>query len=250
VSEAALPPPIPPAALVLQDAPGAKAAKTCGILSIVFAITCVGFPLAAILGIVALMKQASAKRLAREAPGTYRTPPSGAMAMALVGLVLAGLSIPTLGIGAAVAIPAFVTYRDKARATVLRQNLQTVLTRAEQLLLENGNQSAEQLAQALLGDPALASLQNPFAPKAVALEVAQIPTRNGTLALWPAMEEGSDGMVQTKLLLVANYTEHGEMQQLAEELPIASLPAPEAPVPEEFPALPLLEEVPQETPVP
>lgn len=250
MSEAVLPPPIPPEALVLQDAPGAMTAKACGIFSIVFAITCVGFPLAAILGIVALVKQAGAKRLAREAPGTYRTPPSGAMAMALVGLVLAGLSVPTLGIGAAVAIPAFVTYRDKARATVLRQNLQTVRTRAEELLLENGNQSADQLAQALLSDPALASLQNPFDPKAAALETAQIPTQNGTLALWPAQEEGPDGMVQTKLLLVANYTEHGEMQQLAEELPTASIPAPEAPVPEAFPALPLLEEVPQETPVP
>lgn len=250
MSEASLPPPIPPEALKLQDAPGAKAAKTCGILSIVFAITCVGFPLAAILGIVALVKQGSAKRLAREAPGTYRTPPAGAMALALVGLVLAGLSVPTLGIGAAVAIPAFVTYRDKARATVLQQNLQTVKTQAEQLLLENGNQSADQLAQALLSDPALASLQNPFDPKAAALEIAQIPAQHGTLALWPATEEGSDGTIRTKLRMVASYPERGEVKQFTEELPVASVQAPEAPVPEAFPALPLLEETPQETPVP
>lgn len=246
MSEAALPPPIPPEALVLQDAPGAKAAKTCSILSIVFAITCVGFPLAAILGIVALVKQTSAKRLAREAPGTYRTPPSGAMAMALVGLVLAGLSVPTLGIGAAIAIPAFVTYRNKARATVLQQNLQTVLTRAEQLLLENGNQPAEQLAQALLSDPALASLQNPFDPKATAMEMAETPSQHGTLALWPATEEGPDGTTQTKLLLVATYPEAREVKQLTETLPVSSTQPPEAPPLEKFPTLPLLEEAPQE----
>ena len=248
MSEASLPPPIPPHALKLQDAPGAKAAKTCGILSIVFAITCVGFPLAAILGIVALVKQSSAKGLAREAPETYRTPSSGTMALALVGLVLAGLSVPTLGIGAAVAIPAFVTYRDKARATVLQQNLQTVLTRAEQLLLKNGNQSAEQLAQTLLSDPALASLRNPFDPKAAALEVAQVPSQHGTLALWPARLEEPDGALQTKLLLVASYPEHGDVKQLNEELPVSSTPAPEPPMPEGFPALPLLEETPQEAP--
>lgn len=237
MNEAALPPPIPSIARPLQDAPGYKGAKICGILAILFAITCVGFPVAIVLGIIALVKQGKAKRLAREAPDTYRMPSSGAMIMGIVALGLVALSIPVAGIGAAVAIPAFMMQRDKARTAVLQQNLQTVRMRAEEVLMETGGVPADQLAQTLLGDPAITGLKNPFDPKAPALELAETPSQNGTIALWPTVVEN-----QAKLLLAATYLQNREVMQFNEEVIVASMEVP-APVPEEVPQ----EETPEET---
>ena len=59
------PPPLPQA---LPEPPGAKTARICGLLSIVFALTCVGIPVGIVLGIVGLVRQVKAKHLASEYP--------------------------------------------------------------------------------------------------------------------------------------------------------------------------------------
>lgn len=187
----------------------------CGILSILFAVTCVGFPVALILGNVALAKQGAALGLAHETPGTYRMPTSGAQALAIIGLV-AGLAIPAIGIGAAVLIPAFSRTRDLARSRMLQSNIQAAKTEAEFLVAQAGTLSADQIAHSLLADSLLARLKNPYDPEAPAMEIAQIPSRNGTIALWPVQD--TDSQIQSRLLPMANYTENGESKQFIEEV--------------------------------
>jgi type II secretory pathway pseudopilin PulG len=207
-------------------------------LSIGFALTCVGFPVAVVLGIVALVKQGKAKRLARESPETYRMPPAGAMVTGLVGLALAVVSIPTVGIAAAIAIPAVLKQHERAQNKAVQQNLQNVRVQAEQLVAETGATSAEELAQALLGHPSMAELKNPYDATVPALEQAEIPGRNGTIALWPAKEAGEDGAIAIKLLLKVNIRENGEVTELSEEVVLAYEAPPAAPLPEGAEAAP------------
>ncbi len=51
-----------------EPSPGAKTGRVCGILAIVLALTCVGIPIAIILGIVAIVKTSKARSLARSYP--------------------------------------------------------------------------------------------------------------------------------------------------------------------------------------
>jgi hypothetical protein len=99
----------------LPRAPGAKAAKICGILAIVFALTCVGFPIAIILGITALVQQAKAKRLAKAQPGSYEPVTSTGLVTGIIGLVLPFFMLPVVGIASAIAIPALLGQRARAR---------------------------------------------------------------------------------------------------------------------------------------
>ena len=61
-----------------QEAPGTKASRVCGILAIIFALTCIGIPVGIVLGIVALVQHAKAKRLARQFQENYATPSASA----------------------------------------------------------------------------------------------------------------------------------------------------------------------------
>lgn len=105
------------------EAPGAKAARVCGILAIAFGLTCIGIPVAIVLGVVALVQQAKAKRLAAEFPMDYRTPPRSGLVTAIIGLVLPILMLPFAGIVAAIAIPAFLSQRERAVSHIMRNNL-------------------------------------------------------------------------------------------------------------------------------
>lgn len=107
----------------LSEAPGAKAARVCGILSIVLGVTCVGIPAAIVLGIVALVQQAKAKRMAAEYPTEYRTPTGSGLVTGIIGLVLPILMLPFAGIIAAIAVPAFLSQRERSVSHVMRNNL-------------------------------------------------------------------------------------------------------------------------------
>jgi type II secretory pathway pseudopilin PulG len=193
---------------------------------------------AIVLGIVALVKQGKAKRLAREYPEAYRMPSSGAMVTGLVGLGLGFVSIPTMGIAAAIAIPAVLKQHERAQSQVVRQNLQNVRVQAEQLLVETGTASAEELSQALLGHPSMVALKNPYDATVPALEVAETPGRNGTIALWPVTETGADGTSTTKLRLKVNILENSSVTELTEEVTVASVAAPAPALPEGEPPAP------------
>jgi hypothetical protein len=120
-------PPVPPLPTALPEAPGAKSARTCGLLSILLAITCLGIPVAIVLGIVALVQQAKAKRLASAYPQGYRTPTASGFVMGIVGLVLPLLMLPFLGIVAAIAIPAYLSYQGRAMDKVVTATLEKQL---------------------------------------------------------------------------------------------------------------------------
>lgn len=120
----AFPPPLPQ---LPSEAPGAKAARTCGLLSIIFAVTCLGIPVAIVLGIVALVQQAKAKRLAGEFPLEYRVPTASGMVMGILGLVMPILMLPFVGVVSAIAIPAFVQQKNRAVDKVITNNLMSQL---------------------------------------------------------------------------------------------------------------------------
>ncbi len=116
-------PPLAPIDQELPEAPGAKVARICGILSIVSAVTCIGIPVAFVLGIIALVQQAKAKRLATEFPADFRRPTPSGLVTGIIGLVLPVLMLPFGGVIAAIAVPAFLGQRERAVSHVMRNNL-------------------------------------------------------------------------------------------------------------------------------
>lgn len=118
----------------LQEAPGAKAARICGILAVVFAVTCICFPLGIVLGIVALVKHSRAQKSARANPENYAQPGQTGLITGILGLVLALLfALPGIGIVSAIAIPALLGQRararDKATITTLESRLPALAER-------------------------------------------------------------------------------------------------------------------------
>jgi hypothetical protein len=113
----------PTASTSLPEAPGAKGARICGILAIIFAVLCVGIPVAIVLGIVALVLHSKAKRLATESPETYRMPTNSGMVLGIVGLCTPVIMLPFAGIVSAIAIPAILGQRARARDRVVMLNL-------------------------------------------------------------------------------------------------------------------------------
>ncbi|MBI3130923.1 MAG: hypothetical protein HYZ13_06155 [Acidobacteria bacterium] len=111
----------------LEPAPGAKAAKVCGILAICFALTCLGIPVAIILGIVAVVQQAKAKRAVQAEPGRFAPVPATGLVTGILGLVLAAVILPFVGIVSALAIPGLLNQRGQARSRALRMNLGSVM---------------------------------------------------------------------------------------------------------------------------
>lgn len=105
------------------EPPGAKGARICGILAIVLSLTCIGIPVAIGLGITALVLQAKAKRLHREAPEAYAPPTQTGLVTGIVGLVLPVIMLPFLGIVSAIAIPALLGQRARARDKAAISNM-------------------------------------------------------------------------------------------------------------------------------
>lgn len=193
----------------LMPAPGAKAAKVCGILAIVFALTCVGIPVAVVLGIVALVQHGKAKRLARAQPEVYEPVPATGLVTGILGLVLPVLLLPMAGIVSAIAIPALLGQRARARETALRVNFRTIQAKAEALALdaEGGTpdqpREAEAIIRGLMADPGLAALRNPYDPRTPAFQAAP-EAGPGVVCLFPGQEEAG-GVVTCFVKLRTTY---------------------------------------------
>jgi type II secretory pathway pseudopilin PulG len=206
----------------LMPAPGAKAAKVCGILAIVFALTCVGIPVAVVLGIVALVQHGKAKRLARAQPEAYEAVPSTGLVTGIIGLVLPVFMLPFAGIVSAIAIPALLSQRARAQEAALRVNFRTVQTKAEALVLDaqakapNQPQEAEALIRGLMADPELAALRNPCDPKAPALQAAP-ESGPGVICLFPGQEQAG-GVTTFSVKLRAAYPGNGGEKALEAEV--------------------------------
>ncbi len=178
----------------LTPAPGAKAAKVCGILAIVFAATCVGFPVALVLGIVAIVQHGKAKRLAKAQPEAFAPVPATGLVTGIIGLVLSVLLIPMVGVVGAIAIPAFITQRDRARSAAVQANLKTAVAQAEQTVFEMQAKapgqvpSQESVIRALSADPTILSLHNPFSGSAPAFQLGRSGPL-GTVMVYADQEE-------------------------------------------------------------
>jgi len=178
-------------------APGAKAAKLCGILAIVFSLTCVGIPIAIVLGIVALVQQGKAKRLARMQPELYEPVTATGLVTGIIGLVLPLLMIPFVGIVSAVAIPAYIGQRERTREVIVQSNLNTAKVQAEAALQALHAKAPGQvpsqyaLIEALSKDPVILALKNPVTLTA------------------PAFQHGTSGPLGTVLIFADQAQEGG-----------------------------------------
>ncbi len=179
----------------LTPAPGAKAAKVCGILAIVFALTCAGIPVAIVLGIVALVQQGKAKRLAKAEPGVYEPVPATGLVTGIIGLVLPVLMLPFVGIVSAIAIPALLSQRERAREVAVKSNVETARMQAEAALQAIQTKapgqvpSQDAVIQALAVDPLVQSLKNPVTPSAPAFQRGTSAGPLGTVMVYADQEE-------------------------------------------------------------
>jgi hypothetical protein len=203
----------------LTPAPGAKAAKVCGILAILFALTCAGFPIAIALGIVALVQHAKAKRLARAQPEVYQGVPATGLVTGIIGLVLPVLMLPFMGIVSAIAIPAFLVQRERAREVVVKSNLDTARAQAEAAVeavhakAPGQVPSQDAIIQALSKNPLIQSLKNPVTPSAPALQLGTSGAP-GTVMVYGDQEQ--EGGVTTWSIKFRAVVKRGGQDQILE----------------------------------
>ncbi|HLP31469.1 MAG TPA: hypothetical protein VK150_08915 [Geothrix sp.] len=206
----------------LTPAPGAKAAKTCGILAIVFALTCVGIPVAIVLGIVALIQHGKAKRLAKAQPEAYLPVPATGLVTGIIGLVLPVLMLPVVGITSAIAIPALLAQRERAREVAVKANLEKARVQAEAALQAMQAKapgqvpSQDAILQALATDPVLLALRNPVTPTAPAFQRGQSGP-SGTVMIY-ADQQQEGGVTIWSLQFRAVVRRGGHDQTLEGEL--------------------------------
>ncbi|GLH73651.1 hypothetical protein GETHLI_21530 [Geothrix limicola] len=235
----------------LVPAPGAKAAKICGILAILFALTCIGFPVAIILAIVALVKQGQAKRLVRAQPEVYEPVPATALVTGILGLVLPVMMVPVAGIVSAIAIPALLGQRERAREIAVQANLNAAKAQADVALqaihakAPGQVPSQDAIIQALSRNPLIQSLKNPVTPTAPAFQRGTSGPL-GTVMVYADREQ--EGGVTTWTLQFRATVRHGGQDRILKDELITHTqeqvqgrtedgwevvqPAPEAPTPQ------------------
>ncbi len=233
------PPPSPlPPRVSLPEGSGAKASRVCGILAVFFAVTCVGFPIAVILGIVSLVQHAKARRAALDEPTIYARPTNTGLVLGIVGLALSIIAIPT----GVMATPIFLVLRDTKRGEALDTQFQKVEARSRAILKElearQNGQPVEPpaLIQAVLQDPELSALKSPLDAKQPLLEEAQEPSKKGVIALSASEEKTEDGYTLGSMVIKAYYWVLDEKKPLTATVTTWHIPPPvveETPVPEE-----------------
>ncbi|MBK9797077.1 MAG: DUF4190 domain-containing protein [Holophagaceae bacterium] len=202
-----------------RPAPGAKAAKICGILAILCALTCIGFPIAILLGIVALVQQAKAKRLAKAEPQSYLPVPATGLVTGIIGLVLPVVMLPFVGIVGAIAIPALLSQRERAREVAVQAMVEAAQRKAELIVADLHAKAPGQIPsqdgviQALSGDPGILAFRNPYNPSAPAFKRGK-EGGLGTVTVHPDMEEV--GGVTTWSIKFRGTLRHGGQERLIE----------------------------------
>ena len=198
----------PNAPLSLVAAPGARAAKRCGIWSIVASLTCVGLPVGIVLAIIAVVQQAKAKRLAKENPDLYETPTNVGLVTSIIGLAMPVLMLPFLGIAAAIAIPLMQGQRIKAEGQHMSQTVKLQMNVMEdfQHMLENGDpvlkQRPDDVIQALIAkEQARVPRPQNANDGSFPFERAPHPTRPGAIALWAEQDPDLGPVVQVRWMM-------------------------------------------------
>jgi type II secretory pathway pseudopilin PulG len=199
-----------------EPAPGAKAAAICGILSIPSGFLC--FPIGIVLGIVALVQHGKAKRAAAAEPGRYADVPGTGMVTGIIGLIL-GPILAIVGILAAIAIPALLGQREKARARIVQMRVATVAAEtarvADDLHLREGHApSPEQVVAEVLASPGMsgASATNPYHPGAPVYRRGSTATEDGEVVLdpEPAYRDPDTGQTYAAVVIHGRYVAAGQ----------------------------------------
>ncbi|MCE1228912.1 MAG: hypothetical protein LWX11_05430 [Firmicutes bacterium] len=184
----------------LMEAPGARASRICGIWAIILAFTCIGLPVAFILGVVALVQHSKAKRLAQQLPDQYLQPGASGLVLGIVSLVLPFVMLPFIGIVSAIAIPALLGQRERAREKAVISHLQGKLPELAQryeIGLQKGSDLATLKAD-LESDLQASPLKNPYNPA--------LPTFHHTIRFSSATSE-AEAIAEAK----AQVGERGEI---------------------------------------
>ncbi len=212
-----------------EAAPGAKTGRICGILAIVLALTCVGIPIAIILGIIAIVKTGKARGLARSYPETYEMPNSAGLILGIVGLCLPIVMLPFAGIVSAIAVPALLGQRARARDHALMVQWAQVRSRAEIMAMESHTSGTrplrgEEAITLLMADTSLKALKNTHNPGEAVLINGPEP-RPGTIALSPAEEIGADGTVHSSVVLRAHFGPANKPALREEKIKLGTTPS-------------------------
>ncbi len=106
----------------LPQPPGARASFHLGLWSLLSNLLLL-LPVSIGLGIAAIVTNRRAAHRAEAAPGTYQKPASTGLILGIVGLCIAPVMLVFLGIISAIAIPALLGQRGRARDKAVVQNL-------------------------------------------------------------------------------------------------------------------------------
>ncbi|MFN8011043.1 MAG: hypothetical protein U0P81_06535 [Holophagaceae bacterium] len=112
---------------ILPQPPSAGKAKLFGILGICSHVLCLlGAPFAILFGILALVRHARAKREHAEYPDAYARPHATGLVTGIVALGLLVMALPMTGIVSAIAIPALLGQREKAKIRAVESLMNNV----------------------------------------------------------------------------------------------------------------------------
>ena len=98
----------------LPEPPGTRQARVTGLLSIIFAITLIGIPIAIVLAVVSLVQSSRCRYSARAMPLVYRMPTNTATILGVVGISISGLLLIPAILAAPLAYFAFRGHRIDA----------------------------------------------------------------------------------------------------------------------------------------
>jgi type II secretory pathway pseudopilin PulG len=178
----------------LPQPPSAKSSKTFGILGICSHLLCLlGAPFAILFGILALVRHGRAKQEHAADPASYAPPTATGLVTGIVALVMLVTVLPMTGIVSAIAIPALLGQREKAKIRAvesLMNNIAGELARtadAQRARQPREELRAEGVALEVLNQPNFRYpvAKNPYGGELTPYRLAPGPLRSGEVALEP-----------------------------------------------------------------
>ncbi len=210
----------------LPQPPSAKSSKTFGILGICSHLLCLlGAPFAILFGILALVRHGRAKREHAEHPESYAPPRATGLVTGIVALAMLVTVLPSTGIAAAIAIPALLGQREKAKIRAV----ETLMNNAAGEVARTGDAlaartpgvpvAAEAVVLDVLGRPGFRypAAKNPYGREQTPYRMAEAPLGPGEVALQPvqAFADPGSGEVHPAVVLRGCYLRNGEARTVS-----------------------------------
>lgn len=200
--------------------PSAKPAKVFGILGICSHLLCLlGAPFAILFGILALVRHARAKREHAAEPDYYAPPFATGLVTGIVALGLLVMTLPMTGIVSAIAIPALLGQREKAKIRAVEALMTNaageVARTSDDMRAQNPDQpvSAAAVVQAFLAMPRYRypSAKNPYGGTDTPYHTGSGPAGLGSVALEPVQSypDPVTGERNPAVVLRGSYSKNG-----------------------------------------